>query len=159
MISKKKIPKIILEKGPAANTANCFGLDFLFNSFSSGSTKAPKMGPKNKNPEDLILILYKRAQIPWENSCTVATKKIATIQCQKERLGNPGTLTPGKTGATAGGASATKSIVIVPLTNKKRIMAIPIKPMVVPMCPHKFKGTANNAPKKKAKLPMINQSC
>ncbi len=62
------------------------------------------------------------------NSCTMAMKKSAMIQCQKERMGAPGTVsTPGRTGVRTGGASGCEIKENVPMRRKPKMNAMPIK--------------------------------
>ena len=96
VINKIKNANIILEKGPAAYIESCCFLFFFFNIFSSGSTNAANIGPRNAKPDAFILTLWSLANIPWENSWITATIKIAIIQCQKLNTGSPGIETPVK---------------------------------------------------------------
>ena len=47
---------------------------------------------RKAKPEDLILILFNLAKIPWLNSWINATIKIIIIQCKKPKTGNRGDL-------------------------------------------------------------------
>ena len=65
---KATIAKRTLEKAPAANTEYCLISLCLLRFCSSGSTKAPIMGPNKTIPVFLTLILWALATIPCANS-------------------------------------------------------------------------------------------
>src|SRR3990167_8848870 len=89
--SKATTANTMFENDPAAKTEYCTMSCSLRNFFSSGSTNAPKIGPKKTKPVFLTGILCALATMPWENSCMTAIVKIANIQYQKGSTPNPGT--------------------------------------------------------------------
>src|SRR3989338_2082114 len=131
----------MFEKLPAAKTPNWTFLLFFSICFSSGSTKAAGIGPKNANPELLIFMLNNLATTPWENSWIIAIIIKLIIQCKKLNVGKPGAiLIPGNTGANAGGASGTNNNSNVALTNMAVIAIIPTKPTNTPRKVNNFKN-------------------
>ena len=130
-IKKNTNARTIFENGPADKTDNCLWVDFFANCFSSGSTNAANIGPKKAKPDDFIFTFAREAYTPWKNSWTTAVINIAIIQCQKDNVGTPGIETPGNTGARTGIAFGIKIIFHTPFIKNKKVIIIPINPIVM----------------------------
>ena len=76
--------KMMLENGPAANTASCSLAGLFLISCSSGSTKAKGISGmtkwKNAKPLAFTFIPNALAVAPWANSCTVAIRKMEIMK-------------------------------------------------------------------------------